>query len=252
MNDLRKSASSADGSYLLVERQKIVIAVDGPVASGKSTTARQLARRLGYLYIDSGAMYRAVALRALRAGSDLAEVGTIGAIASDARIRLCEEDGRIRVLLDEEDVTEAIRSPEVAETSSRVAAIASVREALIPRQREMGKDGGVVMDGRDIGAVVFPEAELKVYLTASPETRARRRHAELRAKGAGISFRETERQIRERDARDLETQTLRSGGLRAQDVVVIDTTRLSIQEQVSTILSLALDRGARPFGPART
>ena len=252
MNHLRKSASSADGSYLLVEQRKIIIAVDGPVASGKSTTARQLARRLGYLYIDSGAMYRAVALRALRAGSDLTDAESVGLIAADARIGLCEEDGSFRVLLDEEDVTEAIRSPEVAEASSRAAGIAGVRETLIRRQREMGEGGGIVMDGRDIGTVVFPEAELKVYLTASPEARARRRHVELRTKGVETSLHETERQIRERDARDLKTQTLRSGGLRAQDAVVIDTTLLSIQEQVSTILSLALDRGAHPFRPAQT
>ncbi len=252
MNHLRKSASSADGSYLLVEQRKLVIAVDGPVASGKSTTSRQLARRLGYLYIDSGAMYRAVALRSLRAGNDLTDEGAVSLTASDVRIRFCERDGGIRVLLDEEDVTDAIRLPEVAEASSHVAAIGGVREALVSRQREMGRDGGIVMDGRDIGTVVFPEADLKVYLTASPEARARRRYAELRAKGVEITLQETRRQIRDRDARDLETQTRRSGGLHAQDAVVIDTTRLSVQEQVGTILSLARDRGACPLAPAQT
>lgn len=231
-----------------MERRKIIIAIDGPVASGKSTTARQVARRLGYLYIDSGAMYRAVALRALRACVDLTDEEAVSAVAAQADIRLSESDGG--VLLDGEDVTEAIRTPEVADASSHVAAIPGVREALIRRQREIGRAGGVVMDGRDIGTVVFPEAALKVYLTASPETRARRRHAELKRRGVESSLLETERQIRERDARDLRTQTSQSGGLHAQDAVVIDTTHLSIQEQVNTILSLALDRGAS--GPART
>jgi cytidylate kinase len=231
-----------------VERRRIIIAIDGPVASGKSTTARQVARRLGYLYIDSGAMYRAVALRALRAGVAPTDEEAVSAVAAQADIRLSERDGG--VLLDGEDVTEAIRTPEVADASSHVAAIPGVREALIRRQREIGQAGGVVMDGRDIGTVVFPEAALKVYLTASPETRARRRHAELKRRGVESSLSETERQIRERDARDLRTQTSQSGGLYAQDAVVIDTTRLSIQEQVNTILSLALDRGAS--GPART
>jgi len=231
-----------------VEQRRIVIAIDGPVASGKSTTARQVARRLGYLYIDSGAMYRAVALRALRAGVDLTDEEAVSAVAAQADIRLPEKDGG--VLLDGEDVTEAIRTPEVADASSHVAAIPGVREALIRRQREMGQAGGVVMDGRDIGTVVFPEAALKVYLTASPETRARRRHAELKGRGVESSLLETERQIRGRDARDLRTQTRQSGGLYAQDAVVIDTTHLSIQEQVNTILSLALDRGAS--GLART
>lgn len=231
-----------------MEQRRIIIAIDGPVASGKSTTARQVARRLGYLYIDSGAMYRAVALRALRAGVDLTDQEAVSAVAAQADIGLPEKDGG--VLLDGQDVTEAIRTPEVADASSHVAAIPGVREALIRRQREIGQAGGVVMDGRDIGTVVFPEAALKVYLTASPETRARRRHAELKRRGVESSLLETERQIRERDARDLRTQTSQSGGLYARDAVVIDTTRLSIQEQVNTILSLALDRGAS--GPART
>lgn len=234
-----------------LDDRKIIVAVDGPVASGKSTTARRIARRLGYLYIDSGAMYRAVAVAALRRGADLADEAGISAIAAEAHIRLCERDGLPRVLLDDEDVTEAIRHPEIANAASLVAAIPGVREALAPRQREMGQESGVVMDGRDIGSVVFPEADLKVYLTASPETRARRRYAELRARGVETTLQETERQIRDRDARDLETQTLRSGCLHAPDAVLIDTTRLSIQEQVSTILSLAVDRGARPLGAAR-
>ncbi len=233
-----------------MEQRRIIIAIDGPVASGKSTTARQVARRLGYLYIDSGAMYRAVALQALRSGVGPTDAEAVSALASEAGIDLCERDGGPKVLLDGEDVTETIRTPEVADASSHVAAIPGVREALIRRQREIGQAGGVVMDGRDIGTVVFPEAALKVYLTASPETRARRRHAELKRRGVESSLQETERQIRERDARDLRTQTSQSGGLYAQDAVVIDTTRLSIQEQVNTILSLALDRGAS--GPART
>lgn len=231
-----------------MEQRRIIIAIDGPVASGKSTTARQVARRLGYLYIDSGAMYRAVALRALRAGVDLTDEEAVSAVAAQADISLPEKGGG--VLLDGEDVAEAIRTPEVADASSHVAAIPGVREALIRRQRGLGQAGGVVMDGRDIGTVVFPEAALKVYLTASPETRARRRHAELQRRGVESSLLETERQIRERDARDLRTQTSQSGGLHARDAVVIDTTRLSVQEQVNTILSLALDRGAS--GPART
>ncbi len=222
----------------------ITIAIDGPVASGKSTTARLLARKLGYLYIDSGAMYRAVALQTLRSGVDLDDGDAVSEISAEIKFDFYEKYSEQRVLLNANDVTEAIRAPEVTHASSRIAALKGVRDVLISRQRDLGANGGVVMDGRDIGTVVFPNAELKVYLVARPEMRARRRYQELRTKGLDVDLRLTERQIRERDTFDSETQVSQSGAVQAPNAIVIDTTNLSIQEQVNTVLSLALDRGA--------
>src|SRR5262249_38572624 len=155
----------------------LVIAIDGPVGSGKSTLARRVAEMMGYIYIDTGAMYRAVALKALRReiGIDPEQAEPLEALTRDTRIDLRAQDGSQRVFLDGEDVTGSIRTPEVAQAASKIAVIPGVRHVLVAEQRRAGQQGGVFMEGRDIGSVVFPDAQLKIFLTASPEVRAERR-----------------------------------------------------------------------------
>jgi len=220
----------------------LIIAIDGPAASGKSTTARLVADRLGYVYIDSGAMYRAAALRAIRLHVCLENRERLGRVAEDAEIGL-ENGGRGAVTLDGEDVTEAIRAPEVTAASSIMSTVPAVRRALVRRQREIGESVDSVVEGRDIGTVVFPDADLKIYLVASIEERARRRHAELAARGTEADLDAIAREIEERDRRD-STRT-DSPLRRADDAVLVDTTGLSIAEQVDKVVSLAIARGAR-------
>lgn len=220
--------------------KKIKIAIDGPAASGKSTTARLVAKKLGYLYIDSGAMYRAVTLKALREGIPTTDDAALAKIAGQAKIEFTKNGDELRVLLDNEDVTEAIRTPEIAKHISPVAANPKVREILVARQQELGKAGGVVMDGRDIGTVVFPDAELKVYMKASAEERARRRVNELKERGIQADYQKVLQEIKRRDKAD---STRRHGPLRAAaDAIIIDTTHLTIDEQVEKIYRLAKER----------
>jgi len=219
-------------------KKRIKIAIDGPAASGKSTTARIIALRLGYLYIDSGAMYRAVTLKVLQKGIPTTEEQRIAQLAQDADIQFKWIGQDLRVILDGQDVTEAIRSPEVNRHINPVAANPSVREILVQKQKLMGKHGGVVMDGRDIGTVVFPDAELKIYMQASLEERAKRRYKELREKGIAVTYQEVVEEIQKRDQSDLSRPY---GPLRkASDAIVLDTTHMSIQEQADRIYQLAL------------
>lgn len=209
----------------------IVIAIDGPAAAGKSTIARRLAARLGFVYIDSGAMYRAVALWALREKLDPSDPHRMEQLALAAAIAL--KDGG--VLLNGEDVTEAIRAPEVSRAASLVATIAGVRRALVEKQREIGSQNNVVMEGRDIGSVVFPNADVKIFLDASSDERARRRAAELNGSSEVIS-----RQLRERDERD---RTRAEAPLTQQpDAAYVDSTGLSIDEVEEAILRLVRAR----------
>jgi len=220
--------------------KKLTIAIDGPVASGKSTVARRVAELLGYLYLDSGAMYRALALAALRRGAALDDAAALEKLAGASRIKLERAENGLRVRLDGEDVTEAIRAPEVSQAASRVAVIAGVRRQLVAEQQEMGRAGGVVMEGRDIGTVVFPNAELKVYLDASLEERARRRLGDHHARGEAMELERMVEEIRERDRRDRERET--SPLLRAPDAVLVDTTAMDIEETSRLIVSLARER----------
>lgn len=211
-----------------------MIAIDGPVGAGKSSAARTLARRLGYRYVDTGAMYRAVAWRALRDAVPLADAVRLGVLARRLLIRFVPRHRGPRVFVGRRDVTRAIRSPAVAEASSRVSTHPSVRRALVARQRALGARGGIVMEGRDIGTVVFPRADLKIFLDASPEERARRRWTELRRKGGGASLGGVLREIRRRDRRD---QRRPVSPLRpARDAIRLDTTGLTLRGVVGRLV----------------
>ncbi len=210
----------------------MVIAIDGPAGAGKSTVARAVAGELGLTYLDSGAMYRSVALAALREGADPDDPELLGALARRSRI---EFDG-LAVSLGGEDVSEAIRSPQVTAAASRVSVHPQVREAMVARQRELISSGGYVAEGRDIGTVVSPESPLKVFLTASPDERARRRAAE-----SGEQLSEVRDALRARDGRDTARE---HGALRAaEDAVEIDTTGRTVEQVVAEIAGLARERG---------
>jgi cytidylate kinase len=217
---------------------KLIIAIDGPVGSGKSTLARRVAAMLGYLYIDTGAMYRAVALKAAR--NHVTDDEALATLAESTRIDLKSVDGAQKVLLDGEDVTAAIRTPEVAQGASKVAVNPGVRHILVAEQRRAGHSGGVVMEGRDIGTVVFPDAELKIFLTASPEIRAERRWREHQQKGDSIDLARTLEEIRERDRRDRERAT--SPLTQAPDAVLVDSTAMEPEEVARLVTMLAQSR----------
>ena len=218
--------------------KRLIIAIDGPVGSGKSTLARRVAQMLGYVYVDTGAMYRALALKALRSGLHLDDNDeNLVALARETRIDLRAEDGTQRVFLDHEDVTTAIRTPEVSQAASKVAVNPGVRHVLVAEQRRAGEQGGVVMEGRDIGSVVFPDAQLKIFLTASPETRAERRWREHQQKGDSIDLQRTLEEIRERDWRDQGRAT--SPLVRAPDAVVVDSSAMQPEEVARLVVMLA-------------
>jgi cytidylate kinase len=216
----------------------VVVAIDGPAGAGKSTIARRVAAQLGFVYIDTGAMYRAVALKALRAGVDLADGARLETLAREARIEF--EPGGSWTLLDGEDVSEAIRAPEMSQTASRVSALSGVRRALVEKQRHMGAAQSVVMEGRDIGSVVFPDAAVKIYLDADPAVRAERRVREMEEKGRKLDPAQVEREIRERDLRD---STRSDSPLqRAPGAVWVDTTALGPDEVERVILKVVRER----------
>lgn len=219
----------------------LIISIDGPAASGKSTTARLVAERLGYVYLDSGAMYRAAALRAIRLGVPMDDHDKLEDVARQARIELTD-NGTGPIVLDGEDVTEAIRAPEVSRVASIMSAISGVRKALVAQQRRIGLCGDCVVEGRDIGTVVFPDAELKIYITASREERAKRRLIELGAGSSGLDLDAVMRDIEERDRRDSTRKD--SPLIEPGDAIVIDTTDLGIDEQVEEVIRLAKERGA--------
>ena len=215
---------------------KRVIAIDGPAGAGKSTVAKIVAEKLGYTYVDTGAMYRGVAWKTLRDDKDAPDEAILRAVQGiDVRLA-CTERGT-RVTVDGTDVTAEIRTPEVTHIVSRVAALGPVREKMVELQRAMAADGAVVMDGRDIGTNVLPNADVKIFLTASVEERARRRYDEMVAKGYAVDFDELKDEIAARDKQDSERAI--SPLRQAEDAVLLDSTALSIDEVVARILELS-------------
>jgi cytidylate kinase len=206
----------------------LVIAIDGPSGAGKSTIAGLLAKRLGYLQIDTGAMYRAVAFLISRAGIDPADLAAVECLCSCIDVRLDVVDGVQRVTANGQDVTGQIRTPEMSLMTSRISALRPVREAMVRAQRAMGRDGSVVLEGRDIGTVVFPDADIKFFLSASPEERGRRRFAELAAKGERVTLEDTIAEVIQRDEQDScrDLAPLR----KAEDAIAIDSSGIGIEE----------------------
>ena len=219
--------------------RKIIIAIDGPAGSGKSTTARLVAQKLGYTYIDTGAMYRALTLKVIESNVDPNDEDSIVKLAENTRIDLIYENGNLKVILDNRDVSDKIRTPEVTSLVSVVSAHPKVRDIMVKKQRELGKDGGVVIDGRDIGTVVFPNADLKIFMTADVKERAKRRQKELKAQGFEIDIEKLIKEIEERDEFDSNREI--SPLKKADDAIEIDTTNLTIEEQVELVLKKAYE-----------
>jgi cytidylate kinase len=228
---------------------RFVITIDGPAAAGKSTTAREVASRLGYLYVDTGALYRALALKVRRAAVTPDDPAAVAACARASRLGLAGTAERPRVLLDGQDVTDEIRTPEVSELASRLAAHREVRACLVECQRALAEGHPVVAEGRDLGTVVFPQADVKIYLDADLETRARRRYRELTERGIAVALEEARQDLARRDERD---RGRRESPLAVPPgAVVVDGTRLSVEEQVEAVLAAVAQAGGRPVAERR-
>ncbi len=216
------------------------IAIDGPAGAGKSTVARQVAQKLGYLYVDTGAMYRAVTWLVLEKGLDRTDGKTIAKAAKDSHIRLIpgddSSDGKVQVFIDGQDITNKIRTPQVTELVSPLSSLPAIRRLLVEQQRELSKSGGIVLDGRDIGTVVIPDADVKVFLTASAEVRAKRRKRELHEQGIDVDYDALLADINARDRRD---ETRADSPLKqAEDAVVIISDNMTIDDVVSAVVRL--------------
>ena len=221
----------------------MIIAIDGPSGAGKSTLAKRLARELGFTYMDTGALYRALALKVLRQGVDLADDARMAALLGSTAIDLREERGKLLVLMDGQDVAGDIRTPEVSQMASKASALKSVRARLLELQRDLGKRGSVVAEGRDIGTVVFPAAEVKIFLDASVGERARRRNQELCADGSAVQLAETLREMEERDRRDSERDL--APLCQAADAVRVDSSAVDAEQVAVIVLNLVNQRKAR-------
>ncbi|PRX29498.1 cytidylate kinase [Orenia metallireducens] len=214
----------------------LVIAIDGPAGAGKSTVAKIIAERLGYIYIDTGAMYRALTLKVLNQAYDLEDEKKLGTLAENTDIKLVKAGEDNLVLLDGEDVTAEIRDNKVSNNVSVVAKVAKVREEMVKLQRQMAQSGGVVMDGRDIGTVVLPDADIKIFLTASVEERAQRRYDELIDKGEDVDLEQIKGEIIRRD--DIDKNREVAPLTEAEDAIYVDTTKLDIGQVVEEILNI--------------
>jgi cytidylate kinase len=216
--------------------EKLVIAIDGPSGVGKSTVGKALARRFGYLFVDSGAVYRAVGRKALDAGVSLDDAAAVARIARDADIRLEGDPDHLQVFLDGRDVTQEIRLPDASHASSVVATIPAVREAVVDKLREMSRAGGVVMDGRDIGTKVFPHAQVKLFLEAAPDVRAARRFLEERERGRDVTIEQINAELAERDRRD--RQRAATPLVKAPDAILIDTSSMPLDRVIERVLEI--------------
>jgi cytidylate kinase len=217
--------------------KKIIIAIDGPAASGKSTTAKLVAAQLGYLHIDTGAMYRAMALKVLKNKISAHDSIKVAELAKVTSVQLVSNGTKVKVVLDGEEVSEEIRLPEVTNNVSPVSTVFEVRALMVNEQRAMGKDGGIVLEGRDIGTIVFPKAELKIFMLANERERAERRKKELDLKGVVVKIDDLEKEILNRDRIDSEREV--SPLRKADDAIELDTTKLTIQQQVEFIVAKA-------------
>jgi len=217
-----------------------VIAIDGPSGVGKSTLGKALARRLGYLYVDSGALYRAVGRKALDTGVPLGDAAALGRLARDSIIVLEGDPDHLRVLIDGRDFTSEIRLPDASHAASVVATVPAVREAVVDKLREMSQVGGVVMDGRDIGTRVFPEARVKLFLHASDEVSTMRRWREERERGRDVSIEQVKAEIEARDRRDRERAA--TPLVKAEDAIVIDSSSLTLDQLLDRALEIVKAR----------
>jgi cytidylate kinase len=222
------------------KRKRLIIAIDGPSGAGKSTVAKSLAKRLGYLYIDTGAMYRSLALKVKETGISPEDEIALHKLASSLHISFIPKGEQTRILCDGRDVTEGIRTPEISRLASNISKQKGVREALVPMQRKMGEMGGVVLEGRDIGTVVFPDADAKFYLDAEGEERARRRYHEMVEKGMKIDFKRTQEELIQRDHHDMRRD--HSPLRKAEDAVFIDSTRRSVEEVVEEMVRIIKEK----------
>ena len=216
------------------------IAIDGPAGAGKSTAAKLAAKELGFIYVDTGAMYRTIALYLLRSGTDIEEESALQAALEDIDVRISYEQGVQHMILNGEDVSGLIRTPEVSDMASRSSARPAVRKKLLDLQRQLAAREDVLMDGRDIGTAILPKADLKIFLTASVAERARRRFLEMKEKGEECSEEEIRREIEERDYRDMHREI--SPLVQAEDAVLLDTSDMTLEQVVERITALAKEK----------
>jgi len=222
-------------------RKNIVVTIDGPAASGKSTTARLVAQRLNWLYLDTGAMYRSIALKVVNQGIELDDDKNIGRTAREADINLRQSDTGIRVFLDGEDVSEKIRTPEIDRAVGPVCEVGEVRRILVEHQRKAAEEGNIIAEGRDMGTVVFPDADLKFFMRASLQARTERRLRDMRERGESLSQQQVQEEIERRDKRDSERAN--SPLKQADDAIVLDTSQLSIEDQVLFVIDAIRGKG---------
>jgi cytidylate kinase len=219
-----------------IQRKRLTIAIDGPSGAGKSTIARSLAKRLGYTYIDTGAMYRSVALRVKERGISPEDELEINQLASSLHIAFITEGGKDLIFCDGEDITEFIRTPEISRLASLISKQKGLREILVQKQREMGMGGGAILEGRDIGTVVFPDADVKFYLDADSGERVRRRYHEMVGKGMSVDFKETQEELIQRDHDDM--HRVHSPLKKAVDAILIDSTHYSVDEVMEKMVRI--------------
>ena len=218
----------------------IAVAIDGPAGAGKSTIARAAAAQLGFVYVDTGALYRTIGLAVCRRGIDGTDVPGILATLPEIQVGLTYQDGAQHVLLDGEDVSDAIRTPQISTYASQVSSVPEVRAYLLDLQRDLARRQSVIMDGRDIGTVILPDAKVKIFLTASPDKRAARRCAELREKGQGVTVEGILADMERRDA--LDASRAAAPLKQAEDAVLVDTSDLTLEESIEAVLTVIRDK----------